>query len=116
MFYLKGLPTDSPFSVPVFVHMQKPYNGHKPSKDDTFVLERGYEPDTWVDITNKVIPKGIDRRSYFHPLRKSLDIEVAPWVRRAGGGYEYGKCTAILRWNGKTFDKISIKPKKPSDD
>ena len=38
MFYLKVLPTDSPFDTPVFVHMQKPFNGNKPRKEDTYVL------------------------------------------------------------------------------
>lgn len=111
MFYLKVLPTDNPFDCPILVHMQKPYNGTKPSADQTFVLERS--SDGWTDITKDVLPKNIDRKSHFRPMRRSLDVEVAPWIRKGSwGAYSYGLCDTILRWNGKRFEVIKIEKRK----
>ena len=104
-FYLKVLPGDTA----IFVHMKKPYAGRKPSAKDTRVVSL-VDGTTWKDITERVFPKGIDRTSYFNPLRNSLDVEVAPWVKRQGINlYEPGQCSILLRWNGSKFDEITIK-------
>ena len=95
--------------------MQKPYNGKRPSADQTIILETSSAG--WRDITRDVLPKGIDRKSHFRAMRNSLDVEVAPWVRKgSSGGYTYGLCDTILRWNGKKFDAIKINKRKLTDE
>src|ERR1035437_6204720 len=60
MFHLKLFPENphDPFARIILINMEKPHLGHKPSNDDTFVL-RAKSDDTWEDITEKVLPKGI---------------------------------------------------------
>ena len=93
----------------VFIHIQRWFNGGKQTWREAFVLQE--KAGEWKDITREMLPKGVDRASYFKLFADSPDIEVAPYVKRKHGMlYPYGTCKLALRWNGQGFNKVSTKP------
>jgi hypothetical protein len=93
----------------VLIHMPKPIaDGSIPRANQTFVFER--RKGKWTDITADVLPTGIDLTCHFRPRRASAVVEVAPYVRLKrqdgrGDAWNFGPCTAELRWDGRAFLK-----------
>ena len=81
----------------VFIHMMRPYNGQTPSPGDSRVLAISTDH-FWQDISDEVLPTGVDRRWYFNPRRSRNLIEAGPWV-----GNIPKRCVGELKWTGERF-------------
>ncbi len=109
-FWLKLLPQDDEAPL-VFVHMAKPFaDGSDPARNQTFVLRR--QGDEWLDVTEVVIPSGVDLTLHFRPSRTLDRIEVAtyePFERRDGRGkaYRFGAREFDLIWKDGSFHKAA---------
>jgi len=103
MLYVKVF-TKSDGGVVVFCHMPKPQADGLPARaNQTFVFE--HRKHQWIDVTDEVLPKGIDRMRCFRPQRITNVIEAGDYaktIRRPGGGHYY-KREIDLFWNGRKF-------------
>lgn len=103
MLYVKVF-TKSDGGVIVFCHMPKPQADGLPARaNQTFFFER--RKDQWIDVTDKVLPKGIDRMRCFRPQRTTNVIEAGDYAKaivRPGGGHDY-KREFDLFWDGRKF-------------
>lgn len=59
----------------VFVHMPKPFaDGSVPADDQSFVLE--WKKGKWEDVTEKILPKSLDRKLHLRPERQFFGIRA----------------------------------------
>jgi hypothetical protein len=117
MFWIKLLPrkNDNPL---VFVYMAKPLaSGGTPANNQTYILDR--DGNDWQDVTARFMPKDVDMTMSFVPRRTGEDIQVAGYrkvpsvTNPKGEAYnELGACRLVLHWNGTSFEKRPVKPRK----
>ena len=101
IFYAKILSSDD-YRYVVLVHMAKPCALDVPPKaSNTFVLAPSGS--SWIDITEKVLPKDVHRDWYFQPLRRKGVVETAPYERGPGGHWGPGRKRYDLAWRGNRF-------------
>ena len=94
----------------VFVHMMRPYNGGKPSSEDSYVLALSIDQ-TWKDISDEVLPTGLVRDWHFNPRRSKNLIEAGPWV-----GNIPKRCVGELKWTGERFEFETVAARPFWDD
>jgi hypothetical protein len=91
----------------VFSHIpRRTVNERKREKFDTFILRR--DDGKWVDVTEEILPNGVDRDWYFLPSRRDQKVEAGPvvWKKREKGSEAVWEPvrTADLYWNGSVFE------------
>jgi len=102
LFWVKLLPRKGQYPL-VFVYMVRPIlPGKAHSKNQTYVLDGNKLG--WRDVTTQYIPKDLDSTMEFIPIRKGNDIQVVY--------YRENECRLILHWNGASFNKRKIRPRK----
>ncbi len=106
MLYLKVFPSTEYDSV-VLIHAPKPLaDNSRPSEQYTYIL--GSSDGLWTDITDQILPDGIERNWYFRPSREGSAVETAPYAkiqRRDGLGFYLGPSEEKreLLFNNDTF-------------
>ena len=106
MIWAKVLPR--PDRTPLlFVHLPKPFaDGKKPRLGQTFVLEK--RKGGWVEVTEEIMPDGLDLTLHFRTRREDTVVEVANWkeIERADGrgtAWVFGDRVKDLHWSGERF-------------
>jgi hypothetical protein len=117
LFWVKLLPrkNDNPL---VLVYMAKALDGGIVTpRNQTYILD--HDGNGWREVTTEYIPKDLDLSMAFVPCRIGNDIRVAgyrevPGTKNAKGEpyREFDECRLVLHWNGTSFDKQKIKPRK----
>ncbi|MDB6072211.1 MAG: hypothetical protein JWL81_3382, partial [Verrucomicrobiales bacterium] len=112
MAWAKELPRPNKSPL-IFVHMPKPFAKPviPPGAEQTIILERqatilGMK---WRDVTQQVMPEGVDRNLHFRSRREDTTIEAGEWNHvpsRDGAGkiWTFGTRVADLHWNGERFE------------
>ena len=115
-FHIKLLPntySDNPKVLVIMV--RNVYENEPPSADDTVVLDRDRRHGKWVDITDSVLPAGIERNRFFEPFGDLLSFHVkarklystAPGRPRS---YRPGALEADIRWDSLRQKFVRISP------
>ena len=114
VFWIKLLPRKDREPL-VFIHIPHRSENSAPPKSVTAILER--KGDKWEDVTESLLPSGVNATDCFVPRRNSTVIQIATFVQaeRNDGRGKYwadGQRKAELRWDGRRFEFTKTRPAK----
>ncbi|MEK0451532.1 MAG: hypothetical protein RL088_3800 [Verrucomicrobiota bacterium] len=114
LFWIKLLPRKDREPL-VFIHIPNRSENSAPPKSVTAILER--RGDKWENVTESLLPDGVNATDCFVPRRNAAVIQIAPFVQaeRSDGRGKYwadGQRTGELRWDGRKFEFSKTRPAK----
>jgi len=104
----------------VLCHMPKPHADSKPARLGQTFFFRLTEGGS-VDVTEKIIPKGVNLKWRFQPRRTERTIEIGPYERTKrndGRGFAIiaRHPRSLLTWTGNKFEVSKLKSERYSND
>mgnify|MGYP006965305305 CR=1 FL=1 len=109
MLYLKLFEDEQGRTVAAS-HSARPFaDGRDPDPANTVIYR--VMDGRWVDVTDQLLPKAVDRSYYFKFFSRDRRIAVGPYVKRKrrdglGDYYSFGDPAIHLRWNGERFSVV----------